>query len=144
MKYPRHPPTAVHKSNPDFRGCPPNQDCNSEAWIDDSTNRGQTTSKRLKVLASTWTPKVCKIIAFMATIMVLGLLFYMLLGFRYSLFGWLCARAACAQTELLYPAKGYGGRPPIPYVEFAKSTSATASFIPECPHSQGPLSTPGT
>ena len=29
-----------------------------------------------------WTPKVCKIVAFMAVIMGLGLLFYILLGFR--------------------------------------------------------------
>ena len=32
---------------------------------------------------STWAPKVCKIMAFMAIIMGLGLLFYILLGFRY-------------------------------------------------------------
>ena len=31
---------------------------------------------------STWTPKVCKIMAFMAILMGLGLLFYILLGFR--------------------------------------------------------------
>ena len=31
--------------------------------------------------ASTWTPKVCKIMAFWAIIWGLGLLFYMLLGF---------------------------------------------------------------
>ena len=30
----------------------------------------------------TWTPKVCKIMAFMAVIRPLGLLFYILLGFR--------------------------------------------------------------
>ena len=35
----------------------------------------------------TWAPKVCKIMAFMAIIMGLGLLFYILLGFRYSLLG---------------------------------------------------------
>ena len=33
-------------------------------------------------LGPTWTPKVCKIMAFMAIIMGLGLLFYILLGFR--------------------------------------------------------------
>ena len=33
-------------------------------------------------LPATWTPKVCKIMAFMAIIMGLGLLFYILLGFR--------------------------------------------------------------
>ena len=33
----------------------------------------------------TWTPKVCKIMAFMAVIMGLGLLFYILLGFRNTL-----------------------------------------------------------
>ena len=32
----------------------------------------------------TWTPKVCKIMASMASIMGLGLLFYLLLGFRYN------------------------------------------------------------
>ena len=37
------------------------------------------------VLGCTWTPKVCKIMAFMAVIMGLGLLFYMLLGFRQGL-----------------------------------------------------------
>ena len=34
-------------------------------------------------LGGTWTPKVCKIMAFMAITMGLGLLFYILLGFRY-------------------------------------------------------------
>ena len=34
----------------------------------------------LKLLRLTWTPKVCKIMAFMAIIMGLGLLFYILLG----------------------------------------------------------------
>ena len=33
-------------------------------------------------VAPTWTPKVCKIMAFMAIIMGLGLLFYIFLGFR--------------------------------------------------------------
>ena len=33
----------------------------------------------------TWTPKVGKIMAFMAIMMGLGLLFYIVLGFRYSL-----------------------------------------------------------
>ena len=36
------------------------------------------------LLSPTWTPKVCKIVAFMAVIMGLGLLFYILLGFRYT------------------------------------------------------------
>ena len=36
--------------------------------------------------ADTWTPKVCKIIAFMAIIMGLGPLFYILWGFRYQIF----------------------------------------------------------
>ena len=36
--------------------------------------------------SSTWAPKVCKIMAFMAIIMGLGLLFYILLGFRQYLF----------------------------------------------------------
>ena len=34
------------------------------------------------VMVFTWTPKVCKIMAFMAVIMGLGLLFYIPLGFR--------------------------------------------------------------
>ena len=34
--------------------------------------------------SSTWTPKVGKIMAFMAIVMGLGLLFYILLGFRYN------------------------------------------------------------
>ena len=34
-------------------------------------------------LGFTWIPKVCKIMAFMAVIMGLGLLFYILLGSRY-------------------------------------------------------------
>ena len=34
------------------------------------------------VIIATWTPKVCKIMAFIAVIMGLGLFFYMLLGFR--------------------------------------------------------------
>ena len=38
----------------------------------------------------TWTPKVCKIMAFMAVIMGLGLLFYILLGFRHALVEGLC------------------------------------------------------
>ena len=33
-------------------------------------------------LTTTWTPKVCKIMAFMATFKGLGLLFYIPLGFR--------------------------------------------------------------
>ena len=33
-------------------------------------------------LGFAWTPKVCKIMALMAIIMGLGLLFYILLGFR--------------------------------------------------------------
>ena len=35
-------------------------------------------------ILTTWTPKVCKIMAFWAIIRGLGLLFYILLGFRYS------------------------------------------------------------
>ena len=33
-------------------------------------------------LGTTWTPKVCRIMAFMAILMGLGLLFCILLGFR--------------------------------------------------------------
>ena len=36
------------------------------------------------IMTITRTPKVCKIMAFMATIRGLGLLFYILLGFRYD------------------------------------------------------------
>ena len=40
--------------------------------------------KRPKILiVYTWPPKVCKIIALMAVILGLGLLFYILLGFRH-------------------------------------------------------------
>ena len=38
-------------------------------------------SKMLHI-SQTWTPKISKIMAFMAVIMGLGLLFYILLGFR--------------------------------------------------------------
>ena len=34
------------------------------------------------LVGTSWTPKVCKIMALMAMIMGLGLLFYTLLGFR--------------------------------------------------------------
>ena len=34
------------------------------------------------IVRSTWTPKVCKIMALMAVIMGLGLLFHILQGFR--------------------------------------------------------------
>ena len=37
-------------------------------------------------LLCTWAPKVCKIMAFKAVIMALGLFFYTLLGFRYGLY----------------------------------------------------------
>ena len=40
----------------------------------------------LEKRGSTWPPKVCKIMAFMAVIMGLGPLFYILLGFRHLLF----------------------------------------------------------
>ena len=36
-------------------------------------------------MGTTWAPKVCRIVAFMAIIMGLGPLFYILLGFRYIL-----------------------------------------------------------
>ena len=36
-------------------------------------------------VSCTWTPKVCEIMAFKALIRGLGLLFYILLGFRYDL-----------------------------------------------------------
>ena len=38
-------------------------------------------------IGNTLTPKVCKTMAFMAVIMGLGLLFYLLLGFRYFSLG---------------------------------------------------------
>ena len=43
-------------------------------------------TKNQSLRAITWTPKVCKIMAFMIVIMGLGLLFYILLGFRYCFF----------------------------------------------------------
>ena len=36
----------------------------------------------LRGLGCTWTPKLCKIMAFMAVLMGLGPLFYILFGFR--------------------------------------------------------------
>ena len=44
----------------------------------------------------TWAPKVCKIVAFRAIIRGLGLLFYILLGFRYG-FKYLNMRSFCAK-----------------------------------------------
>ena len=55
-------------------------------------------------LVTSWTPKVCKIMTFMATIMCLGLLFYILLGFRRSLnqssTRWRRQREKLSQTPL--------------------------------------------
>ena len=45
-------------------------------------NEGQVPKTRTSALNPTWTPKVCKIMAFVAVIMGLGLLFYILLGLR--------------------------------------------------------------
>ena len=42
----------------------------------------QGLTKKSSSSDTTWTPKVCKTMAFMASIMGLGLLFYILLGFR--------------------------------------------------------------
>ena len=42
----------------------------------------ETRESRLDLLRLTWTPKVCKIMAFMAIIRGFGLLFYLLLGSR--------------------------------------------------------------
>ena len=39
--------------------------------------------QRSGAFGATWTPKVCKIMAFMAITLGLGLLFYTLLGLRY-------------------------------------------------------------
>ena len=39
-------------------------------------------SALMHLVGTSWTPKVCKIMALMAMIMALGLLFYTLLGFR--------------------------------------------------------------
>ena len=47
---------------------------------------------------TTWAPKVCKIMAFMAIIMGLGLLFYILLGFRYC-----CSSPARGLRAILGP-----------------------------------------
>ena len=43
---------------------------------------------RAMYVNGTWTPKVCRIIAFLAVLGVLGPLFYILLGFGYRLLGY--------------------------------------------------------
>ena len=48
-----------------------------ELWAKDHRNYGLGSRN----LGFTWTPKVCRIMAFMAVIRGLGLLFYILLGF---------------------------------------------------------------
>ena len=49
----------------------------------DGLGEGRLAYRNVSVCTTpTWTPKVCKIMAFMAIIMGLGLLFYILLGFR--------------------------------------------------------------
>ena len=45
-------------------------------------DRPDSESKTLDPLNPTWTPKVCKMMAFMAVTMGLGLLFYIFLGYR--------------------------------------------------------------
>ena len=48
-----------------------------------STPRRSSSSISCQVnIGFTWTPKVCKIMAFMAVILGFGLFFYILLGFR--------------------------------------------------------------
>ena len=49
-------------------------------------SKSRPRSFRVSIMRTTWTPKVCKIMAFMAIIMGLGPLFYILLGFRYNIF----------------------------------------------------------
>ena len=49
--------------------------CRAE-WFGSPRERGGS------IISPTWTPGVCKIMAFMAVIMGSGLLFYILLGFR--------------------------------------------------------------
>ena len=44
-------------------------------------------TEQIGIKVSTWTPKVCKIMAFKAANMGLGLSFYTLLGFRYTSLG---------------------------------------------------------
>ena len=50
-------------------------------------------------MMTTWAPKVCKIMAFMAIIMGLGLVFYILLGFRYMF----CDETLNLHLQALYP-----------------------------------------
>ena len=45
-------------------------------------NRGLGDTRSLDYGSCTWTAKVCKIMAFMAILIGLGLLFYIFLGFR--------------------------------------------------------------
>ena len=57
----------------------PEMSCRSECTSCSSLgiNSGHSNS-----MSPTWTPQVCKIMAFMAVIMGLGLLFYILAGLR--------------------------------------------------------------
>ena len=52
------------------------------AAIDQEPRQSSAHLPRSGFIGFTWTPKVCKIMAFMAIIMGLGQLFYILLGFR--------------------------------------------------------------
>ena len=53
-----------------------------QAWV--ATPTESLTGFHVSSCPYQGTPKVCKIMAFMAVIMGLGLLFYILLGFRYQ------------------------------------------------------------
>ena len=50
-----------------------------------ASQHGDTQYFGFEYIPYTWTPKVCKIMALMAVFMGLGLVFYILLGFRYYL-----------------------------------------------------------
>ena len=63
----------------------------------------------------TWTPKVCKIMAFMAIIRGLGLFFYILLGFRYC----------------LNPTSGAGARWRRPHHSIGRLVGSVLALSPE-------------
>ena len=50
-------------------------------------------------MGTSWTPKVCKLMAFMAVILGLGLLFCILLGFRLGFFG---RKVASSEQKLVW------------------------------------------
>ena len=65
------------KGTPNF-GKPPYNACINNRLVPESVRSGP----KFGVIGFTWNPKVCKMMSFMAIIRGLGLLFYILLGFK--------------------------------------------------------------